>query len=471
MSRTHKPSFSIKILYLLYFIIIYAFVSCSKVSNPISVSSTEYNLSGKAQQFTLDISGDYTWEIICPDWIQLSQYKGTGSNKINVTVSENLYSGRDGVISICWEDQVIRINISQSPIFTITTEVIPVYTFYGYADKYELFAEAIQVELYNDLNDNDLNDTYQNLIPSIEKELSQDKFNPKSLSDGSFVIPGFSLSINGKQALTDLSINVNQSRMENSNKQDMSYYTDMSRDDFINLLKGTNIEHSMLASWPDASTIRFEFALSGKNDIRYYICSSLSYDIYATQLPINYSLLNFAVKDSKPTIGTNEYNMIFDRFEGRKFKDESGNEYVVNVLAKKIQDIAAIDLLTEQKTCPYEYNPSSTYPIISITKNNELLHELVATMYVEFTGTSLNDGNTAYCTGFTSEVAINGDVIRIDFESGVDDNSTPWFQFVKTRLYNYSSGGWQNHESEIIKLTPINDIGEKHLAGISSTGN
>lgn len=92
-------------------------------------------------------------------------------------------------------------------------------------------------------------------------------------------------------------------------------------------------------------------------------------------------------------------------------------------------------------------------------------------MYVEFTGTSLNDGNTAYCTGFTSEVAINGDVIRIDFESGVDDNSTPWFQFVKTRLYNYSSGGWQNHESEIIKLIPINDIGEKHLAGISSKGN
>ena len=114
---------------------------------------------------------------------------------------------------------------------------------------------------------------------------------------------------------------------------------------------------------------------------------------------------------------------------------------------------------------------SSTYPVIRITKNGSLYYELIAFMYVEWLGTSLNNGEQSYCTGFESSLAINGEGIRVDLESGCDDDSITWYQFWKNRVFDFENGEFQNHDSQVTTLFPINDAGRTPLAGVRSLAN
>lgn len=442
-------------------------ISCEKEKESsrqdIKVNKSEIEINGVAQSFSFDIAGDYDWLISAPNWMGISPREGSGSKTITVTVDENLYEKRQGEICIYWgpKSNTSFVSVSQSSVYDFSTEEILVNSFSGYSDTYDLYAKILHASLSEGVDDK----KYEEMIPVVENYQVGKAFAVKPFSDGYvFLVPGFSLRVNGKPALSDMAIYINQSWMNKEDQRDISYYQDMSRSEFLEILKNSGLEYSMLATWPDSPTIRFELSMAGKNKIRYYLGESESYNI---ELRLNYSLLNYLNPDSGPSIGFMEYALIHDRFENRQFKDVEDNLYTINVLSKKLQDIDSIDISLEAETCSYSFSTASTYPVISIKKNDELFYEIIPFMYVEFLGESLNTGEQAYCTGFESELAIGGEVIRIDFDSGIDDDSKSWFQFSKNRLFDYYDGEFHNSESSIIRLYPVNDAGKKPLAGVA----
>lgn len=440
--------------------------SCSKIENGnklsnITVTSSSFIISGEAQSGSFEIVGNSSWEIMSTDWIKVSENIGEGNKTIIFYAEENLYEPRQGFITIISSNnQYTFIEVTQSPVFIINTRDELVRTFYGYNDKYELYAKTIHADIASDIKD----DHYKDMISNLIHEYSQKKFRIELFADGYvFLIPDFSLYINNKLCFSDLAIYINQSFMEEKDIKNLSYYQDLDRADIIKMLKSSILEHCMLASWPGATTIRFELAMACDNRLRFYIGDSTNYDI---QPGVNYSLLNFTPSNSIPNIGSSEYSIIKDRFEGREFKDDDGNVYSFSINPKKLKDVSLIDISLEQKTCPYNFNLNSTYPFVSITKNGDIFYELMAFMYVEWLGTSLNTGDEAYCTGFESELAINGEVIRIDFDSGVDDDNNAWFQLQKNRVFDYYDNEFHDYESQVIKLQPI-DNDRTPLAGVN----
>ena len=421
------------------------------VNDTLGVNITSLNISGKAQSLSFEITGNQYWTISSNDWIEISSHEGNGSETITVTVGENLYESRQGSIRIVSKNKTHSIKVVQDPVFMVTKKRSLVRSFYGYKDTYKLYAESIDVNLSHGIDDV----IYHKMIPAIENEYNKKEYQIQSLKVNEYyIVPGFSMEVNDKTCFDDMTIRITQSWMEDKDNKSLEYYQKLSREDFLSLLKNAILEHSMLASFPDTPTIPLELAIEGQNKVRFYIADSSGNNI---QQRFEYSFLNFDEQDLPPMYGTNEFSILFDRFDSRKFMDNDENTYTINVLSKKLKDIPYIDLELEKIICSYEFNPQATYPVIRITKNNELFYELLATMYVEWLGTSLNNGEECYCTGFSCCNAIDGEAIMIDLESGADDDSKPWFQFSKTRTFDFKNGEFNNYEMQTIELFPIEE--------------
>ena len=427
----------------------------------------EISITGIAQSFSLGIEGDANWSIrSTTSWLHPDISEGTGPKTVTVSADENLDESREGILYVSWGNQDTRVQIKQSSVFSQTEEEVRVRTFFGYADSYELSARMVRCSLSDNLAGLGQEDRqrYLEMIPQMEHELNQKTFAIEPTGDGFiYLVPGFSLKVNGKPVPFEFAIYINQDWVEDQDKKSITHYQDMLRADFLSLLQQSILNHSMLASWPGWQEIRFETAVSDESNTRYYLGKAQQYDIEPL---LEYSLFHFEKPTSTPSIGANEYSLVYDRFEGRRFMDDDKNEYEIHVVPKKLQDLASIDIELEKEICPYTYSSNSTYPVVRIDKNGELFYELVAFMYVEWLGESLNTGDEAYCTGFESVAAIDRECIRIDFDSGVDDDSIPWFDFQKTRHYDYHNGSFQQYEIENTRLYPLNDEGKKPLAGI-----
>lgn len=426
-------------------------IGCNKeVSQELEINTNLFNISGEAQTFTFEITSNSEWNITTSKWIHVSQSEGKGSCLISVSVEENLYEYHEGNIIITCGNQKKVIFVKQNNIFNITTEDVLLREFYGYEDCYELYEERIKVTISPDINDNKYND----MIQAVKDEYST-RYLITSFHDGFvYLSKGFTLKINDRLCLSNAGIYINQLFMGESDQLSLEYYQSLSREQFIDILRNADLNYCMLASWPERTSIRFELALEGDNGVRFYIGDVNTYN---KEHQIDYSYLRYDRNTDISGPAVNEYNMTKDRFEGREFTDDDGNLYTVNILAKKIEEIHNVDLLLEKDICPYTYSTQSEYPVARITKNNDLIYETMVRMYVEFLGTSLNTFDEAYCTGFSSELAINGECIRIDFNSGVDDDNMTWFQFDISRLFDYSNGSFQNYEMQSIKLYPIED--------------
>ena len=59
--------------------------------------------------------------------------------------------------------------------------------------------------------------------------------------------------------------------MDESDQLSLEYYQSLSREQFIDILRNADLNHCMLASWPEKTSIRFELALVGDNGVRFYI--------------------------------------------------------------------------------------------------------------------------------------------------------------------------------------------------------
>lgn len=443
-------------------------VGCNKEVTPesevvtpeLEVNTSLFNISGEAQTFTVEITCNSEWSVSSSTWIQVSQPEGTGSGLISVSVAENLYENRDGKIDIKSRDLIRTIDVKQNSVFNITTEEVLLRKFYGYSDCYEIYEERIDVTVSPDIS----NTKYNGMIQDVADEFSKE-YNITSINNGrTYLAKGFSLKVNNEPCISNAGIYISQNYMDESDKLSLEYYQSLSRKEFIEIIRNADVIHSMLASWPSStSTIRLELAVIGDKNVRFYLGNV---DYYEIQRWIDYSYLNFDRNGNITGPAVNEYHITKDRFDGRKFVDDEGNVYAINILAKKIEDIHNVDLSLEKEICDYPYSTQEEYPVARITKNNELMYELLVFMYVEFLGTSLNTSDDAYCTGFESALAINGECIRIDLGSGVDDDNRTWFDFSITRLFDYQGGEFQNYEMQNINLHQIED-GRIPLAGVN----
>ena len=373
--------------------------SCTKQQPPfLEISSDSFSLSGEPQTFTLDISSNSSWTVKTPGWITADQLAGEGSSQIHLFIQESLFDSKEGIIYLTGGDhKTLSIHVEQSPVYLVSENPILVYSAKGYSDLIEVYADTCSVNV----NTNIIDKKYEERRRSVELQKSAELYKINFESDDILISPGFYLSVNGEM----VPINGNDNFMKHgfyieTSLESRAKVRSLPRNEILSLIRQSSIHRVMLATWPGRSDIRCFFVLDN-NDLRFILGNPQGYE---EENWMTCSFLDFEPAPGYPEVLRYEYELCRDRFDGRRFEDEEGNLYQINITTRSLPDIKAADRELLQKMIFQQTTESTIFPIAEILKNGEVFQEEIICMYVESMGESLNTGDLVYATSFESVI-------------------------------------------------------------------
>lgn len=419
----------------------------------ITVDKQTISLTGESQHFQISIKGDTEWYIISSPWIECDVDNGKGPATLTFYVDETLFDARTGSITInSANKENTMIYVQQEPVFSVSTDKVLVRSFKDYNGVYELYALKTHLETDPEIT----NEAYGSKVSDLQLLLDKINYKPDICSNQSefYYIPGFELLINGKNPIGNMAVYVIHS------EKDLAYYQKLSRDEIISFVRKTKIEQCFHATWPGFSYYRFHLEMKGPNNSLFYFGSA---SLYEPETALSFSLLNYTHLQELPSYGTQEYQLAKYCFDGREFTDEDNNIHNIRVSYKTMKDIQNVDISLEKLICPYSFDSNASYPIVQYFINDELQYELILRMYTSWFASDTSTDRDWYCTEYSSDLAIDGKCMRIDFYSGVSDGGEPWFCFWYNHLSEWDGQGFNHADTQTIYLSPINNGDERPL--------
>ncbi len=465
-----------KIMPILVVFITCFFYSCSHTEDSLDpiVDVNNITINGEAQTFSVKIRTNENWKITSDSWLECSDTEGVGAQTIVVKVEDNYFRDRGGTIIVSSPNEKVSISVKQSSIYTSNPEWVHLRTSKGYNDTYSIYGEYQKLSLSSGINSK-----YLDNIEKYEEEYNNMVYPIKSYYDMSqdyscrYMIPGLRLDVNDKLFANNLSMIISELYVDESERKDLSYYQGISRLAYFEDLKDCYLDYSMLA--PQTGTpqigydkIRFSIDFQKKDsELQYHLGYSdvLNGWLEARWLLLDYSVLNFSMPNSLPEIGKYEYSLTYERFNGKQFLDDDGNLYCFKFSVKKLTDITSISFNYPEHLWIYPFSKNSTYPIITIEKNGKTWYEVINWMFTEGLGTASNISKEGYCCGFEGCIGLK-EWVYIDFGSGFDEDSNPWYKLGVEICNDYNDGYFRDCHYTSLKLHPLSEEDAKGILGV-----
>lgn len=458
---------------LLFLVCLLFLSSCIENEIPeLVIAKDSFELTGEEQTIYLDIQSGEDWEIrsYC-DWITISSTHGTGAKRVEVRISESLFSERSSALNVLSSNGDIRISVHQMPVFSLIEKKEFLRRVYLYRDIVELYYKKTQVVINGGIQSK----KYFDMISELEWIENNNNYPVSSYSDGfdRIRVTGVELYVNS-QFVSDVEINFNELFVEDSSfVRGKDYYLGMGRDGLIDFFRNSKInENSYFATWPSFyDSVRLTLQFNDTTSlVRFIITGEPSYwsDEYNkpmyphfVDIPIPFSLLSYSAPTPFPSIMSNEYCLLYDRLDGMCFYDQEGNQYEFSIKSQMIEDFANIDMYiinnSDFITSTYsseKWKTNTTYPMIRITKNKELWYEFIGTMYEEYLDEDIQTSKEICMIGCDGWIPIDGKGYQFLLQVDYDEPNNPiiWFELFTHTDFSESNHGFTNYSKDIFPM-------------------